>query len=168
MRISTIADYCRSLIRDGFKGKVYCTAATAEIAQIILLDAAKIQEEDAEHKRKRHAKEGRAGPFPEVPLYTTADAEACAPFFSPVEYGQTFNIADGIEAALYDAGHVLGSSIVKVEGTHQRRGTDNIVFRRYGQAPQADSAANRRFSRPPITFLSNQLTATGSTTTAKT
>ncbi len=50
-------DHCGllpKLVREGFKGKIYCTAATAEIVQIILLDSAKIQEEDAEYKRKRH------------------------------------------------------------------------------------------------------------------
>ena len=61
-------DHCGllpKLVREGFKGKIYCTKATAEIAKIILLDAAKIQEEDAEHKRKRHKKDGlrRIGQF---------------------------------------------------------------------------------------------------------
>lgn len=95
-------------------GKIYCTAATAEIAHIILLDSAKIQEEDAEHKRRRHQKEGRIGPYPEKPLYTTTDADACQPFFSPVEYRCPFNV-DGVEVTLYDAGHILGSSIIKVK-----------------------------------------------------
>ena len=57
-------DHCGllpKLVREGFKGKIYCTQATAEIARVILLDSAKIQEEDAEHKRKRHEKEGREG-----------------------------------------------------------------------------------------------------------
>lgn len=111
-------DHCGllpKLVRDGFKGKIYCTAATAEIARIILLDSAKIQEEDAEFKRKRHEREGRKGPYPEVPLYTTADAEACFPLFAPVNYKQPVEIGDGIEAGFYDAGHVLGSSIIKVK-----------------------------------------------------
>jgi len=111
-------DHCGllpKLVRDGFKGKIYCTAATAEIAQIILLDSAKIQEEDAEFKRKRHEREGRKGPYPEVPLYTTADAEACFPLFVPVNYKQPVEIAEGIEASFCDAGHVLGSSIIKVK-----------------------------------------------------
>ena len=57
-------DHCGllpKLVKEGFSGKIYCTEATAEIAQIILLDSAKIQEEDAEHKRKRHKKEKRKG-----------------------------------------------------------------------------------------------------------
>ena len=110
-------DHCGllpKLVKEGFKGRIYCTQATAEIARIILLDAAKIQEEDAEYKRRRHEREGRKGPYPDVPLYTGPDAEATFPLFSPVRYKQPTPIADGVEATLCDAGHVLGSSIVKV------------------------------------------------------
>ena len=111
-------DHCGllpKLVREGFSGKIYCTAATAEIARIILLDSAKIQEEDAEHKRQRHQKEGKAGPYPEAPLYTMKDAEACFPHFEPVKYGQQINIANGVVVTLCDAGHVLGSSMIKVD-----------------------------------------------------
>ena len=111
-------DHCGllpKLVREGFKGKIYCTAATAEIAKIILLDSAKIQEEDAEHKRKRHEREGRKGPYPEIPLYTTEEAEACFPQFLPVKYRQPIEIGEGVEGNFYDAGHVLGSSMIKVK-----------------------------------------------------
>jgi metallo-beta-lactamase family protein len=111
-------DHCGllpKLVRDGFKGRIYCTQATAEIARVILLDSAKLQEEDAEHKRKRHEKEGRKGPYPEIPLYTIKDAEACFPHFETVKYRQSLKIADGVEATLCDAGHVLGSSMIRVD-----------------------------------------------------
>jgi len=111
-------DHCGllpKLVREGFSGRIYCTAATAEIAKIILLDSAKIQEEDAEHKRKRHKREGRKGQYPEVPLYTIEDVEACLPLFSPVKYRESVSISDGVEATFYDAGHVLGSSIIRVK-----------------------------------------------------
>jgi metallo-beta-lactamase family protein len=111
-------DHCGllpKLVKEGFGGKIYCTEATAEIARIILLDSAKLQEEDAEYKRKRHEREGRKGPYPEVPLYTLGDAEATFPHFSPVRYKQPVRIADGVEAIFCDAGHVLGSSIIKVK-----------------------------------------------------
>ncbi len=111
-------DHCGllpKLVREGFKGRIYCTAATAEIVRIILLDSAKIQEEDAEYKRKRHKRERRKGPYPVVPLYTTEDAEACFPLFSTLEYRKSVNIADGVQASLYDAGHVLGSSMIRVK-----------------------------------------------------
>ncbi len=111
-------DHCGllpKLVKEGFKGKIYCTSATAELARIILLDSAKIQEEDAEHKRKRHAKQGRKGPYPEVPLYTIEDAQACFPLFSPLEYREAIPLGDGVEATFYDAGHVLGSSIIRAK-----------------------------------------------------
>ena len=77
------------LVREGFNGPIYCTAATSEITQIMLLDSAHLQEEDAEFKRRRHEREGRRGPYPEVPLYTKDDAEAVFPLFSSVKYGET-------------------------------------------------------------------------------
>ncbi len=110
-------DHCGllpKLVKDGFKGRIYCTEATADLAKIILLDSAKIQEEDAEHKRKRHKKEGRVAVHPEIPLYTEADAEASFPRFLTVPYKELMNINGGVEAAFYDAGHVLGSSIIRV------------------------------------------------------
>jgi metallo-beta-lactamase family protein len=103
------------LVRNGFQGPIHCTAATAEITQIMLLDSASLQEEDAEFKRQRHETEGRKGPFPEAPLYTVDDARACSRLFSPAPYGKPVEIAKGIEATFYDAGHVLGSSMVKVQ-----------------------------------------------------
>jgi len=122
-------DHCGlipKLVKEGFKGKIYCTAATAEIAQIILLDSAKIQEEDAKHKRKRHEKQGRKGSYSEEPLYTIEDAQDCLPLFSPVEYRESFSISDGVEATLYDAGHVLGSSIIRVKVCQE--GEERIIL----------------------------------------
>jgi metallo-beta-lactamase family protein len=110
-------DHCGllpKLVKEGFKGKIYGTTATAEIAHIILLDSAHLQEEDAEYKRKRHEKEGRKGPYPDEPLYTTEDVEVCCPLFSPVKYKQPIQLGNTVEATFYDAGHVLGSSIIKV------------------------------------------------------
>jgi len=122
-------DHCGllpKLAREGFAGKIYCTAATAEIARIILLDSAHLQEEDAEYKRKRHEREGRKGPFPELPLYTTADAEACLPLFSPVKYREAIQLGDGVEATFYDAGHVLGSSIIRAKV--RQNGRERIII----------------------------------------
>jgi metallo-beta-lactamase family protein len=117
-------DHCGllpKLVKDGFRGKIYCTEATAELTRIILLDSAKLQEEDAEFKRKRHEREGRKGPRPEVPLYTVADAEASFLHFSRVEYKQPVEISAGIEATFCEAGHVLGSSIIKVKVSQDGR-----------------------------------------------
>ncbi len=102
------------LFREGFRGHIFCTDATADITQIMLIDSANIQEEDAEFKRRRHEKEGRKGPYPELPLYTVADAKACCTLFSPVRYDETIPIGDGVEATFHDAGHVLGSSMISM------------------------------------------------------
>ncbi len=107
--------YLPKLVRDGFKGKIYCTQATDEIARIILLDSGRLQEEDAEHKRKRHEKRGKTSPFGDVPLYTVKDAEASFPYFEPLKYRQQLNIGENISITLFDAGHVLGSSMIKVD-----------------------------------------------------
>jgi len=123
-------DHCGllpKLVGAGFRGKIYCTEATSEIAQIILLDSAHLQEEDAEFKRRRHERENRKGPFPEIPLYTVDDARASFPLFEPVKYGETVPVGKGIKATFHDAGHVLGSSMIKItvnqEGEHR-----TIVF----------------------------------------
>ena len=103
------------LVQQGFKGKVYCTEATVEIAKIVLLDSGHIQEEDAEFKKRRHTKEDRKGKYPEVPLYTQEDARACEPLFSAVRRKQPQKVANGIEACFYDAGHILGASMVTLK-----------------------------------------------------
>jgi metallo-beta-lactamase family protein len=110
-------DHCGllpKLVNEGFQGRIYCTPATADITKIILLDAAHLQEEDAAYKKKRHLREGRKGPYPEIPLYTVADAEATLPLFSTTEYEEPVLIGNGIEATFHDAGHVLGSAMIKV------------------------------------------------------
>ena len=114
-------DHCGllpKLVREGFGGKIYCTAATAEIAEITLLDSAHIQQEDAEFKRQRHQREGRRGPYAEIPLYTVDDARACLPLLCPVSYGEGVEIGDGLRATFFDAGHILGSSMVTIMVKH--------------------------------------------------
>jgi len=110
-------DHCGllpKLVRDGYQGKIYCTQATAEIAQIILLDAAQLQEEDAAYKAKRHKREGRRGPYLEVPLYTVEDAQAVQPHFSAVEYLSCVGINSNVEGCYYEAGHVLGAAVINI------------------------------------------------------
>ncbi len=123
-------DHCGllpKLVKEGFRGRIICTPATADITEIILLDSAKIQEEDAAYKKKRHMREGRQGPYPEIPLYTIADAEATLPLFDTIDYNEPVSIGEGIEATFHDAGHVLGSSMIKLvisQGGEKR----SIVF----------------------------------------
>ena len=132
-------DHCGfipKLVREGFRGRIYGTAATNEITRITLMDTARIQMEDAEFKRKRHEREGRKGPHPEIPLYTTDDAEASFPYLSSVKYGETVRLGDGIEATFHDAGHVLGSAMIKLK-VRQDNQERTIIFSgdigRYGK-----------------------------------
>jgi len=123
-------DHCGllpKLVREGFQGRVYCTAATSEIAQIMLLDSAHLQEEDAEFKRKRHERENRSGPFPEIPLYTVDDAKASFPLFAPVSYEEAVLLGEGVKATFHDAGHVLGSSMIKIT-VNQNGESRTILF----------------------------------------
>lgn len=106
--------YLPKIVKDGFKGKILCTEPTSEITKIALLDSAKLQLEDAEKKRKRHEKEGRKGPYPEIPLYTPEDAENVFELFEPVDYNREIEISDKVRVIFYNAGHILGSSIIKV------------------------------------------------------
>jgi metallo-beta-lactamase family protein len=110
-------DHCGllpKLVREGYEGKIYCTQATAEIAEIILVDAAHLQEEDAIFKRERHKREERRGPHPEIPLYTVKDAEAVKPYFSAVEYLSCVGINSNVEGCYYEAGHVLGAATISI------------------------------------------------------
>ena len=111
-------DHCGLLprmVKGGFRGKIYCTGATADISRIMLLDSAHIQEEDAEYKRRRHQRENRKGPYPELPLYDTEDALATLPLLSPVKYGETLGLGKYLEVGFYEAGHVFGSAMIRIE-----------------------------------------------------
>ena len=103
------------LVKEGFKGPVYATPATADIAKIVMLDAAHIQEEDIKHKMKRHKREGRTSPFPYEPLYTTEDAQEAAGLFRPSPYEKEVPVAEGITVSFFESGHIFGSSCVKLK-----------------------------------------------------
>ena len=110
-------DHCGllpKLVREGYAGEIHCTQATAEIAEIILLDAAQLQEEDAAYKAKRHKREGRRGPYPEIPLYTVEDARAVQRHFSAVEYLSCIGMSSEMEGCYYEAGHVLGAAVINI------------------------------------------------------
>ena len=123
-------DHCGllpKLVKEGFKGPIYCTQATAEIARIVLADAARLQLEDAKYKAKRHKREGRTSPNPIVPLYTPQDAEIVFPMFKTVRYKQSVTLADGIEAVFQDAGHILGASSIRVAVSENGQ-TRSVLF----------------------------------------
>jgi len=119
--------YLPKLVREGFRGNIFCTPPTMEIAKIVLLDSAKLQEEDAAFKKKRHEKEGRKGPYPEVPLYTIEDARNVFPHFTTFPYGREFEITPEIKATFHDAGHILGSAIIELKGKDREK-EKTIIF----------------------------------------
>jgi len=113
-------DHCGflpKLVKDGFHGKVYCTSATAEIAEIVLMDSAKLQMEDAKFKKRRHKRERRKGPYPHVSLYSIEDAKDTVRLFREVGYEEPIDLGDNIQATYFDAGHILGSSMIKLHVT---------------------------------------------------
>ena len=112
------------MVSQGFDGPIIGTEPTAELAEIIMLDSAHIHEEDAAYKKRRHEREGRTGPRPVVPLYTTADATAAVNLLEGARYNEPVKLCDQISVTFHDAGHILGSSIVELvvteDGTTRR------------------------------------------------
>jgi metallo-beta-lactamase family protein len=119
--------YLPKFVKEGFKGKIYCTAPTAEISRISLLDSARLQEADAEFKKRRHKKEGRKGPHPENPLYTTDEVKRVFSHFRTIPYEKPFSAARNITATLFPAGHVLGAGMIELTVTEKNREV-KIVF----------------------------------------
>lgn len=135
------------LVRDGFQGPILCTGATADLLAIALMDSARIQEEDAAYKMKRHRREGRRGPHPEVPLYTTADAARVMPAVEEVAYGERRTVGPGLAAVFHDAGHILGSSMIELEVRENGLGRRLVLSGDIGQW-------DRPFVRDPSVFES--------------
>ncbi len=119
--------YLPKLVREGFGGQIYCTPPTAEVVRVALLDSAKIHQEDAAFKKRRHEKEGRKGPYPEVPLYTVDDAEAVFPLLATAPYRREVEIAAGVTLTFRDAGHIIGSALVELK-IGEERGEKRLLF----------------------------------------
>lgn len=123
-------DHCGlvpKVVREGFRGRILCTPPSAEILPIVLFDTAKLQEEDAQIKKKRHEKEGRRGPYPEIPLYTTADVEKALPLVEAVDYHLRSNLGSGVQVTFREAGHILGSAIIELT-VENSQGIRTILF----------------------------------------
>lgn len=112
------------LVKDGFKGKIYCTPATRELTQVLLEDSAGIQESEIKYENKRRAQEGL--PYLK-PIYDTADAMAAIDAFVAVEYGEWFTIDENIEVMYTDAGHIIGSAAVHLK-IHENGTTKRLTF----------------------------------------
>lgn len=102
--------YLPLLVKQGFKGKIYCTPPTFDLCKLLLPDSGYIQEEDAARANKysysKHA--------PALPLYTLADAEESLNYFRPQPFGKDINIGEGIRFRFERNGHILGASWVLI------------------------------------------------------
>lgn len=101
-----------NLVKQGFAGNIWCTAATRNLCVYMLLDSGHIQESDAAYLNKRRAKEGLP---PIEPLYTQEDARACLGQFIGAGLRRPVAVADGVRATFYNAGHILGSAFVALD-----------------------------------------------------
>lgn len=99
------------LVKDGFRGRILTSTPTAELSRIMLLDAAHIQEMEAEWQTRKNRRQSRNEI---VPLYTTEDAEASLKRIVPVEPDEIIDVEPGVKARIRNAGHILGSSILEL------------------------------------------------------
>lgn len=115
--------YLPKLVKEGFKGPIYCTPPTADLMELMLLDSAKLQEEEAAyanaHKYSKHENP--------LPLYTSQDAQQVFSLLKEFHYDETIDISDQIKLVFRNAGHLLGAAISElfIKGDNQ---TKKIVF----------------------------------------
>jgi metallo-beta-lactamase family protein len=102
--------YLPRLVKEGFRGPIYLSAATAAVAELILLDSAHIQVRDAE-AANRH---GYSKHKPALPLYTVRDAEHAAELFTTVDFHRSTSLPGGAQLLLRRAGHILGASTAEI------------------------------------------------------
>jgi metallo-beta-lactamase family protein len=110
------------LVREGFGGRVSCTPATAELAEILLRDAARLQEEDADYLNRN----GLTKHAPAQPLFTEEDVQAALERLDPLERGQDRSVGNAITFRFRNAGHLLGASSVQMEA--REKGQEHRVF----------------------------------------
>ena len=132
--------YLPKLVRDGFRGRIFCTEPTADLLSIMLLDSAKLQEEEAAFANKK----GYSKHQPAEALYIKQDVERMLPLVESVAYDAPLTLLDGaLTLTFREAGHILGSASVElaVQGASQRK---QLVFSgdlgRYGNPVMYDPA----------------------------
>ncbi len=115
--------YLPKLVREGFSGTIYCTHPTADLLEILLLDSAKLQEEDAHYA----ARKGFSKHEHPKPLYTQEDVKSVFPLVKSFDYNERIRVHERVEIVYHDAGHLLGSAITEVfvKGDQQEK---KIVF----------------------------------------
>jgi metallo-beta-lactamase family protein len=115
--------YLPRLVKAGFHGPIYCTPATKELAEILLRDAAKLQEEDAEYANRK----GFSKHHPALPLFTVDDAELALKRFETHDVGLTFD-AGGALVKLHGSGHILGAAFAELRCPTDGGGETTLVF----------------------------------------
>lgn len=105
-----------NLVKNGFKGNIFCTHATRDLCATMLRDSAHVLESDVRYVNKRREEKGEP---PLQPLYTLEDVERAIPHFVGVGYRRWIEVLPGIRAIFKDAGHILGSAMIllEVDGT---------------------------------------------------
>ncbi|MEO1698466.1 MAG: MBL fold metallo-hydrolase [Planctomycetota bacterium] len=116
--------YLPALVRDGFGGPIHCTPATADLAEMLLLDSAKIQEEDANHANRK----GYSRHRPALPLYTVRDAEQAADQLRTARYDRWFEVIEGVEVRYRRAGHIIGSAMVEARLARSGQEPVRVLF----------------------------------------
>ncbi|MGD8394273.1 MAG: MBL fold metallo-hydrolase [Candidatus Eiseniibacteriota bacterium] len=118
------AGYLPRLVREGYTGPVHCTPATGDLARLLLLDAAHIQEEDAAYANRKGFSKHR----PALPLYTRRDVDATLRLMRPVDFETWIDLEHGVRARFLNAGHILGSAMVELEIERPGTRTLRAVF----------------------------------------
>ena len=101
------------LVKKGYKGNIYATPATRDIASLIMMDSANIQARDAKYLKGQAQKKGEK--FDWTPLYSEQDAIAAIAQTVAISYNRPMYIGDGVSMEFYDAGHILGSAIASIK-----------------------------------------------------
>lgn len=107
--------YIPLLIKQGFKGKIYASYATRDLCEILLLDAGRIQEEDA----RRANRYGYSKHHPALPLYTENDAKESLKYFHCVDFDKEHHIKNDLTFSLSPSGHILGSSFITIKNNNE-------------------------------------------------
>ena len=115
--------YLPKLVKEGYAGPIYCTEATMELIKILLLDSAKLQEEEAKWAKKK----GYSKHEDPQPLYKTEDVENVFPLIKTADYGSELNIHPKVAVKFRNSGHILGAATVEltIQGDEQQK---TIVF----------------------------------------
>lgn len=112
------------LVKEGFSGKIICTPATQDLAEILLYDSAEIQTYEVEYNNKRRA--ARNLP-PYEPLYTSDDVAEAMKLFSTINYDEIFQLTDDIKIIFTNAGHLVGSAAIHLT-VNENGKTTTITF----------------------------------------